>query len=191
MKNLMIFFLIFNIQCLSQKEANMDNKINVNIVGGQKINYIGGGIPVTLTVSNNTNQGISILLFYPNPNGLSFDSTSPLLKKKETLWNDSERSIPIIIPPRSSYQTTYFLNRYFEFLNEGIVSISYSLELLATIKNDKPQSSTYNGVFTIKVESENREEIKKQYNYYKNNMNSIDFRIKKEAEEALLWLNLE
>ncbi|PWN68985.1 hypothetical protein C1631_013010 [Chryseobacterium phosphatilyticum] len=191
MKNLLIIIILFiNAQCASQNTTKMNNNnnIGVNITQGQGKNLLNGVVSSILTVTNNSSQDVSILLFYPNPNDLSFTSPSSLVKIKDKQWNDSERSAPIKIAAGKSYHVTYFLNRYFEFLKEGEINVHYNLDLFVATEGGSPKSSAHHGVFNIKVDKGSKEEIQQQILYYQNNLKSEDFSLKKEAEEALLYL---
>ncbi|HEX8575148.1 MAG TPA: hypothetical protein VF677_02535 [Flavobacterium sp.] len=191
MEKVLIIFLFINLQCTSQNKIKMSNSnnIQVSISAGQGKNMLNGTVTAVLTITNNTHQDISILLFYPNPSDLSFNSQSSLVKMKESVWNESERSVPIKISSGRSYQITYFLNRYFDFLKEGVVKINYSLELFISIEGSLPKNSTYNGEFNIKIDKGSKDEIQKQFLYYQTNLKSENRKIKSEAEEALIYLN--
>ena len=191
MKNLLIIIILFiNAQCASQNttKMNSNNNISVNITPGQGKNLLNGVVSSILTITNNSSQDISILLFYPNPNDLSFTSSSPLIKIKDRQWNDSERSAPIKIGAGKSYQATYFLNRYFNFLQEGEISMQYNLDLFVAADGGSPKSSAYHGTFNIKVVRGSKDEVYQQILYYQNNLKSDHPSLKMEAEEALLYL---
>lgn len=191
MKKALIIFLFINLQCTSQNKIKMSNSnnIQVSISAGPGKNMLNGTVSSILTVTNNTHQDIDILLFYPNPNDLSFNSQSSLVKMKERVWNESERSVPIKVSSGGSYQVTYFLNRYFDFLKEGVVKINYSLELFISIEGSLLKNITYNGDFNIKIDKDSKDEIQKQFLYYQANLKSENRKIKSEAEEALIYLN--
>ena len=189
MKNLIIIILLINTQCVAQNTNNMKDNINVTFSSGQEKNIIDGIIPVILTIENNTDQEISILLYYPNPNDLSFDCQQVSVKKKERGWNFSQRSAPIKIPMGETYKITYFLGRYFNFLKVGEVKISYNLNLNVITQNSKSENILYEGSFPIQIGNGTNEELKKQISYYRINLKSKDRKIKIEAEEALFYLN--
>ncbi|SHE96625.1 hypothetical protein [Chryseobacterium sp. OV279] len=192
MKNLIIIIILFvNAQCASQNNIKMNNSntIHISMTQGHEKNLLNGVVSSILTVTNNSTQDISVLLFYPNPNDLSFKSQSSLVKMKDREWNDSERSVPIKIPAGKSYQVTYFLNRYFEFLEEGEVNINYTLDLFVATDGGSPKSTAYNGTFNLKINKGSKEEIGEQFLNYQTNLKSENLKIKMEAEEALLYLN--
>ncbi|PIF46646.1 hypothetical protein CLU96_3684 [Chryseobacterium sp. 52] len=190
MKNLLILVILFiNVKCISQNNNKRNNNINVSIAGNHRENLLNGLVSSILTISNNTSQDINILLFYPNPNDLSFESKSSLVKMKDRQWNDNERSVPIKISSGKSYQITYFLNRYFTFLAEGNIKINYTLELLTSTEGNPPKSNSYKGEFDITVINDSKEGVAKQTSYYQSNLKSDDRKIKMESEEALFYLN--
>lgn len=182
---------MINSQCASQNSIKMNNNtaINVSMTQGHGKNLLNGVVSSILTITNNSSQNISILLFYPNPNDLYFKSQSSLVKMKDRQWNDSERSIPIKIPSGKSYQVTYFLNRYFNFLEEGEVNINYTLDLFVATDDGSPKSTAYNGMFNIKINKGSKEEIGEQLLNYQANLKSENLKIKMEAKEALLYLS--
>lgn len=190
MKNVLIIFILFiNAQCASQNNMTMNNNINVSITPDHGINLLNGVVSSTLMVTNNSNQDISILLFYPNPNDLSFTCKSSLVKTKDRQWNDSERSVPIKISSGKSYQVKYFLNRYFTFLGEGEVNINYTLDLFVAIHGGSPKSTAYNGMFTVKIKKGSKDELEEQFLNFQTNLKSENKELKMEAEEALLYLD--
>lgn len=187
-KNLIIILLLINTQCIAQNTKNMKDNIKVTFSSSQEKNIIDGIIPVTLTIENNLDQEISILLYYPNPNDLSFECQEVSVKKKERGWNFSERLAPIKIPTRETYKITYFLGRYFNFLKVGEFKISYNLNLNVITQNSQSEN-IYEGSFPIQIGNGTNEELKKQISYYQINLKSEDRKMKIEAEEALFYLN--
>ncbi|KFF23417.1 HEAT repeat domain-containing protein [Chryseobacterium vrystaatense] len=188
MKNLIFILLLINMQCVAQNSNNMKDNINVTFSGGQEKNIINGIIPAILTIKNNTNKEIFVLLFYPNPNDISFDCQQPFVEKKNRGWNLSEENIPIKIQSGETYKNVYFLGRYFKFLKDGKFDIIYDLELSAGTGNTQSESISYKGNFPIQISSGSNEELKKQLSYYSENLKSDNRKIKEESAEALSFV---
>jgi hypothetical protein len=181
--------LAINILCFTNNNNNnMTTNIIVTVTNKQGKNLLNGIIQVTLAIRNNTNQDISVLLPYPNPNGFSFDSQSSILKKKFAESELIERTVPLKISSGKTYEADYFLNRYFYFINEGQAKISYVL--YTTVEKDfEPTPVVYNGNFSIELQNASEEELRKQFLYYSNNLKSDNRKIRMEATEALSFVD--
>jgi len=169
---------------------NMINDIEIVVLNKSEKNWVGGIFPVSLIIKNNTGQAISLPLLYPNPAELSFDTPSPLEKKLQEDIIIDARIVPTTISPGETYEIVYFLNRYFNFVNEGKFEISYSLKTTIDMEGSKSTKGVYEGTFFIELKNpSSNEELEKQYAYYSNQLKSGDNKRRKEAVEALSFID--
>ena len=190
-----LLLLLINISGFTQnnniKINNMTNDVEIVVFNKSQKNWVSGIIPVNFLIKNNTKHEISLLLPYPNPMGLSFDTQSSVLEKKpqEDLMIDV-RVVPTEISSGETYEIVYFLNRYFNFVSEGEFEIFYSLETMIDIEDSESSTRVYEGKFSIELQNpSSNEELKEQYSYYSNHLKSDDEKLRKEAAEALSFID--
>ncbi len=110
---ILFLFLIIHISGFTQNSniINSDVITDVEIIVSNKSekNLIGGSVPVSLIIKNNTKQEILIALAYPDPWELSFGSQSPILKNiyEEATIIDAKVTL-MQIPSGGMYEFTYF-----------------------------------------------------------------------------------
>jgi len=188
---LILFFLLTFNNIEIDNINNNSNMKNVEIIVCNKSDkdLLGGIIPVSLIIKNKTNHHLSVILPYPNPGELSFDSKSPLLIKKSNEQKLDEITVSTEISPGDKYEAIFFLNRYFSFKEKGKADISYKLYITMKLGNSIPVNEYYEGTFPILLMDASDEELTRQFAYYSNNLNSNNRKIKMEAAEALSFID--
>ena len=162
-------------------EIVMSNKFEKNLIGGP--------IPIGMVIKNNTKHEISFGLGYPDPWQLSFSLQSPIVKNIYEVPTMIDRRVPIMeIPSGETYECLYFLNRYFDFVSEGVAEISYSFRLSVDIDSKRAKRNYEGKIFVELIKPSSDEELKKEYSYYSNNLKSDDGKLREEAKEALSFL---
>jgi hypothetical protein len=189
MKTRILFLLFLSISfCgFAQKKGSIEVKVYAKSVD----NLIGGIVPVNLVIENNTKREIITSMAYPDPSDLRFSSESFNVKNiYEERFMIDERAALFTIPPGESVKFVFFLNRYFDFVRTGIADISYTFVLhTSTKKKSKRESHEYSGKVVLRLQNPSSdEELKKQYQYYSDNLKSNDRQQRNEAAEALSFV---
>src|SRR4051794_30218401 len=114
--------------------SNNDVTIEVSAPTGPVLRR--GPIPAVVVVHNRSTQPIEVLLPYPNPNNLRFESASATPRPVAFMAN--ERTVAIPIPPGQQHTCTYYLNRYLRFDADGLVRVKYRLQVSTTVNPRTP-----------------------------------------------------
>lgn len=182
-----IIIFLFNLHSVAQNPKQMFNFITVNISVSESPFPAEGIVPVVLEVKNEMPYEVSVLLPYPNPNNLMFQSSN--LSKKEVKEDIIERTAPIYIAAGETYRVTYFLNRYFFLNREGTFDINYQLNTTIDRSDAAAKGCYFEGTFTIHIRKTSSDKLKKQYAFYAERLTAPDRKIQLEAGEALSFLD--
>lgn len=174
------------------ERANMTNQAVLITVSGPRAPVDRRGpIPAVVAIRNASTGPVELLLPYPNPNHLRFESTSAT--RKEVEHQEVERTVPVSIAPGNTFISTYFLNRYLAFGAPGIARVIYHLDVYTTLNAGSPAASggeiVSEGDFTVELIEGTEEALKGELSNHAVGLRSGDRRIKMEAAEALAFLD--
>jgi hypothetical protein len=169
----------------------MSNVISVSVVGPSEPKIVGSPVPSTVTVSNVTTRPIRILLPYPNPGNLEFDSEgNGVIEKKKVDVKEDERTIEIPIPAGRTYTSVYYLNRYFRFLAPGTFSARYRLTVPVWEQGMQQWiDNNVDGKFDVTLRKGSESELRADLEQYSKKLNSPSPQRRSEAAEALVNLD--
>jgi hypothetical protein len=171
-------------------KSDMVNNVEITISGKSEQNLLEGTVPVSLVITNKTNHNIFVALAYPNPSELSFESQSPIIKKKNNENEFIDVKAPIEeISPGEKYEVIYFLNRYFIFTGVGKAEVSYRIYPTIQIEGFNPENTLYEGTFSIEFINASNEELINQFSVYSTQLKSDNRKIKMESAEALSFID--
>jgi len=171
--------------------AHMSNVITVSVSSSDARKLFGGPIPAVVTVANASSQPVDILLPYPNPGYLRFESQTPgLATPKAVETPENERSIPIRIGQGKSYTSVYYLDRYFAFQKPGKVLIAYRLTIpVLTASAERWHETHFHGEFGFELVEGSQSELRARLAQYSSQLKAKDEHEKLAAAEALAFLD--
>lgn len=168
MKNIITKFIIFSIAFGLNNSTAYARDLDVEIKP-QRQNYsIDGLIDLQLTIVNNNEYSISMLLEYPDRLGLRFTSQDGVSVKKDEARFDEDKIIPYReLGPGEKYITNIALNRYLQFPNPGDMEVNYQIifNYAKTGQENKGRLRTYKtkGEFTLKIDGNRKRDVATQY----------------------------
>lgn len=149
-----------------------------------------GPIPAVVVVHNRSARPIEILLPYPNPNNLRFESASATPRPVAFIAN--ERTFAIPIAPGERYTSTYYVNRYLRFDADGPVRVKYHLRVSTTVNPREPDAAhedvVSSGELGIQLVQGTDEALKEALSNQAVGLRSQDRRVQAEAAEAFAFL---
>src|SRR5260370_42443624 len=116
-----------------------------------------------------SSHSIGVLLPYPNPNDLQFESEKDGLSvQKPVTYKANERTVPIRIAPHQSYTSVYYINRYLAFVKPGVATIHYRLTLPLSTGNDQERwvDRKFKGTFRVATRAGSENEIQARFAQY-------------------------
>lgn len=176
----------------SRGSMNMNGAITATLQSSERQSYLHGPVPVTVTVSNVSTAPLSILLAYPVPETLRFESDNlEIAAQKRVAVGAMARTAPIDIAPGAQYTATYYLNRYFEFRAAGLAIIDWHLTIPFTQGDNPTATPEFQGSFRVELVLPREPELRDKLAHYAMALQSPDLRTKMQAAEALAFLDTE